>query len=234
MPEPVVTAPEIAGNPAPGAAPNTPVAPETVEVKVGDKTLKVSKDAAEAISALQQSVSEQAALAAAAEARAKAAAPAAPEKPQPENYDRLFQDPKGFLSDFAKQIKEELRSEYTQTTLQREFWTQFYEAHADLKKHDFYVKSVLDRDFDKVAKLKTPEAIQKLGETVKAELLALSGGKSNPAPQKPATEGGTERLPAESKPESEHSPTPAGDTLTGLIKARREARRRGAQPQVQA
>jgi hypothetical protein len=210
-----------------------PAVPETVEVKVGDKTLKVSKDTAAVITALQQTASDAAAAAQVLEAKLKAV-PAATTTtaaaPAEENYDRLFQDPKGFVTDLAEKIKNDLRAEYTQTTLQRDFWTAFYDTHKDLKKHDFYVKAVLDREIAVYGKLKVPEVIEKLGTTVKTELLALGGNKGGTL-TKPAAEGGTERLVVESKEGSEDSLTEPVGSLTSLIKQRRAARR--AKPQAQ-
>lgn len=239
MPE---TAPVVASLDMTIPGKDTPAAPETVEVKVGEATLKVSKDAAEAITALQKSVTDHAAAATALKSQLDAATAAGPAKPAPvaateeEQYNRLFTHPKEFLTEFEKKIKDDLIAGYTQTTLQRDFWADFYTKHADLKKHDFYVKAVLDRDMGTLGKLKTLEAIEKLGTTVKTELLAL-GGKPGTGLTKPAAEGGTEPLKPGSKPESESSPTDKTppDTLTGLIRARREARRAGGgKPQATA
>lgn len=230
MTDPVVTAPALETKPA--------VAAETVEVKVGDKTLKVSKEVAETIKAVQDAAAQSVATIKAEAAAAIKAATPAPKVPAAtdaeENYDDLFTKPKEFITKLRNEIKDELRAEYTQTEGQKDFWRAFYKAHPDLEKHDFYVKSVLDRDLKTLTAggVTVTDAIAKLGTTVKTELLAL-GGKSAAGDARPRTEGGTEGRKPQSNAGSEDSPAPADapkDTLTGILKGRAEARRKGGKP----
>lgn len=216
-------------------------APETVEVTVGDKTFKLSKEAAEAVTAMQAAatskVSEytkqisdlQAQITAAGKPPVKAA-------PQPGiDTDKMFTDPKAFIADLTAQIKGDvtasLTKAYNAATAERDFWDSFYGANPDLKANDFYVQAVLNREQATLGPLKVSEAITKLADIVKADLLKLAGkAPAGGGTGRPAAEAGTERTPARSQGGSEHSLTtdqPAPNSLTALLKQRREARRTG-------
>lgn len=231
MPEPIVSTGEL-NTAIPAAA--TPVAPTEVEVTLGDKSFKVSKEVADALTAVQKSSGESVETLTSKVEELEAAIKAARPTPVPADEEeldvnQLFVNPKKFLDEYAAKIKADLVTAYTQTTNQDKFWQAFYEKHAELKPHDFYVKAVLSREMKGLSNLSVEKAITKLGDTVKGELLKLSGksGKGG----KPTTEGGTEHVVRESKEDdSEDSPTEPkpGGGLVGLLKARREARRQGS------
>lgn len=220
--------------------PATPA--EQVDLKLGDKSFKVDKAIADTVNA---------AIAAAADGTAAAKDEVIADltkklqdatKPAPRtdaadpdgDYNKLFVDPKGFLQQFKADIVAEMTGAYTANEAQKEFWQEFYRVRPELQGHDFFVKSVMTRDFDALKTLKVPAAISKLGDAVTAELIRLNGGKPLPKndKQRPAAEGGTHKAGGESKEGkdgSEHSlpDSEQPQTLTSILRERREARRSG-------
>lgn len=225
--------------------PATPAAEESVEITVGDKTFKVSKDAAAAIKASQDAAAEAVSKVSTklqtveSELQTLKVKPAAPATPDPKaNPDRIFSDPKGFIEDLKAEIREEIAGAYTVDQARKEFWSEFYAANSELKEHDFYVKAVFQREMATMGKMTVPEAIKHLGTAAKTDLLKLSG-KSGWAggPKRPVTEGGNETQRGQSNAESGESQPETTETpksLTGLLKQRREARRTAQQPRATA
>ena len=216
--------------------------PEQVDLKLGDKSFKVGKDVADvvnaAIAAASQGSGDKDAVIAELQTKLQAVEAAAKPKPvagtpDADDYNALFVDPKGFLDKFKGEIIAQMTGAYNANENQKAFWQSFYEARPELKNHDFFVKSVMTRDFDGLKSLKVADAIVKLGDAATAELIKLNGGKPLPKNdnQRPAAEGGTHKGGAESKDGkggSEHSLTDTQDqpqTLTSILRERRDARR---------
>lgn len=225
---PAATAPELEGT-APAAA----AAAETVEVEIGGKTLKVDKATAEALNAFKKTVTDAGVASKAQLDQLTAQVAAAQPKGQPKgepaapDYDTLiFTDPKKAVQLIKDEIRGELNAQLSSTNAQADFWREFYTQNTDLKDADWLVKSILSRDFKKFEKMQVPEAIKALAETVKGDILKLSGKKEKKEPST-ELEGGNERRPKPSKEgeaESKGSPT----SITDVLKARRAARRAGA------
>lgn len=219
-PKPVVTAPEL--QPAP--------APEPVEVKVGDKTLKVDKATADALTAYQAAqdaagVATKAEIKKLADQLAKLApVKAANSEPAPTDLDQLiFTNPKEALRLIKAEVLAEVNGELGKTSAQQAFWTEFYRQNANLQEHDWLVKAVMTREFKTLAPMDVPSAIKHLSTTVKGDILKLGGKSPSPA-KNPGLEGGNElaRKSSNAADVSESSPTEGG--LTSVLKQRRAAR----------
>lgn len=212
-------------------------APAEVEVKIGDKAVKVSADVAAALDAAQKAATEAGATAAQLKAEMAAlndkltqatAAPAKDKPAEPGLDVLLFTDPEVAIAKIEDRILAKVREAQSQNTAQEAFWTEFYKEHKDLKEMDGYVRFVFQRDFASMSKagMTVGDAIKKLGETVKGEVLKMTG--KQPGKGKPVGEGGSEGNRNDddgSKPNvSEDSRTP----LTASILAERKAARKAA------
>ena len=222
---PAAVAPELEGK-APTAA------AETVEVKIGDKTLKVDKATAEAITAFKTATDKagtdakaqlDALAAQVAKLTPKAALPAATEGPDYETL--MFTDPKKAVQLIKEEIRAELNTTLSATNAQTAFWTEFYAQNPDLKDADWLVKSILTREMPRMMKMQVPEAIKDLSETVKGEILKLSKVKPAKDP-KDEVEGANEsrRKPSKETDAGKDSPT----SITDVLRQRKAARRAGA------
>lgn len=233
---------EGAGNGGAGAGnASSSASAESVEVKFGSTTLKVSKDIAAVLQAVQAETertnSEIRAANAALEAKVTALTkptPKAGDSPLDGIETELFTDPakavERILAVAEERTTKKLTTAYAADRNQAAFWTEFYSKHPELKDHDFYVRSVLDREYEGLKTQKVPDVINKLAETVKGDILKLQragkgGGDGSDI------EGGTESSRGESKDVSKRSLT-GGDkpvTLTDVLKQRAAARAKGAQ-----
>lgn len=222
---PAVTAPELAGQPA--------TAPQPVEVEIGGKTVKVDKDTAAAIDAFKKSVTDAGVATKtqidqlAAQVAALQPKPAAGEKKGTDYGNLIFTDPDKAVQLMKDEIRAELNGQLASTNAQQEFWAEFYRENPDLKDADWLVKSVLAREFKNLEKLQVPEAIKKLSETVKGDILKLSKKETKKDP-KATLEGSNESTREKSKDdnaESKDSPS----SISDVLKARKAARRAGAQ-----
>lgn len=225
MTDAAVTAPELAG-----AAPAAAVEP--VEVKLGDKTFKVDKATAEAITAFKTAADKAGVDAKAqletlsaqvAKLTPKPAAAAVTDGPDYETL--LFTNPKEAVRLIKAEMRDELNGQLASTNAQQSFWTEFYAQNPDLKESDWLVKSILNREMPRMMKMQVPEAIKDLSETVKGEILKLSKVKTEKDP-KGEVEGANESGKGRSKVVADagkDSPT----SLTDVLKGRRAARRAG-------
>lgn len=216
--------------------------PQIAEVKIGDKTFKVSADAAAAISAATAAADAQLTGLKSDVAQLKAAVTAATtpreqpaERQENEvNYDEIFTNPKAFFEKHDARVRAavtaELTGQYRQNEGTKEFWAEFYKANPALKAHDLVVKAVMERDFALLKDLKISEASVKLADAAKTYLVT-AGVKLPPNPTAPAAEGGSGNLPSatesktnETESEGSLTETPP-NSLSGIILQRRQARR---------
>lgn len=229
----------------------SPAATEQVEVEIGGQKFKLSPDAAAAVRATQDAATraaEQTArdLAALKETVAGLAPKQPPARTAAQNdldYDEVFRDPEGFFTKYgerlANQIVAGVRGEYQKDKGQQAFWDEFYKQNKDLEGHRDYVTFVMQRDMATLSPLKVGEAIKTLATAVKTDLLKLTGGKplKNDSNGRPVAEGGTERgsEPSNGADDvSEPSQAVNPDSISGIIMARRQARREGKGLKVNA
>lgn len=214
---------------------------ESVEVKFGSTTLKVSKDIATVLQAVQaeteRSNSEIRAANAALEAKVTALT-----KPKGDGNAQgplagidveMFTDPstaaRKIVDTAVAEAVTKLTTAYTADRNQAAFWTEFYSKHPELKDHDFYVQAVLNREYESLKTSKVPDVINKLAETVKGDILKLQrGGKGKGDGEE--IEGGTESGQRGSNTGSERSLTGKDKpvSLTDVLKQRAAARAKGA------
>jgi hypothetical protein len=209
-------------------------------VEIGGKKLSVPAEVAEAVIALK--ASSEATLRQAQDMIAslkQGAAPAGGASPGADPdaafYKQLetdlFTDPAGAAKRLVERAvataEAKLTNSYRAERGQEQFWSDFYAAHADLRTHKEYVTFVAMRDFEALKALPTTQAINKIAETVKADILKLRGNAGGTGTGRATAEGGTESGGGTSNAGSEHSLTePKG--LTGVLKQRAEARRKAA------
>lgn len=214
----------------------TPATTE-VEVKVGEKTVKVAKEVADILRSTQEAASTASAniktltqqLAekdAALEAANKKSAP----KEGEVGYDvLLFTDPDKAVEKITNSILGKVEEKMERTQSQQQFWGEFYKQNKDLKDFEGYVNYVFQRDYKTLtgAGVTVGDAIKKLGEAVKADLVKISGKSVGNG--KVVAEGGSEGnrgMDSGSKAsEGEHPQTTAS-----ILKARRAARQEASQP----
>lgn len=210
-----------------------------VEVKVGDKSVKVDPLIAEALK-LAQKAAEDAGVAVTSlraqltekdAALAAASKPAMKKAPEGDGLDvLLFTDPDKAIQLITENIMAKVDAKQSQTSAQEMFWKEFYKENKDLEDMDAYVRYVFQRDFPEMKKsgITVGEAIKKLGTTVKGELIKVSTRSKGQG--KPIAEGGSEGNSGRNT-ESELEVSKDSPTTTGqILRARREARAEAKQP----
>lgn len=224
--KPAATAPELEGK-------TVATTPEPVEVTIGAKTVKVEPSVAEAIKEFQKSVAD-AGVATKDQldrltAQVAELTPKTPAKPASADTDLenlIFTNPKKAVQLIKDEIRGELNAQLDSTKAQNEFWTEFYRQNDDLKDADWLVKSILQREMGKMSKMMVPDAMKYLAETVKGDILKLSGKKTKkePGDQIEGANESTRKQPKEAETGGETAPT----SITDVLKARKAARRSGA------
>lgn len=207
-----------------------------VELDLGGVKVKVAPSVAAALETANKAAREAGESAAALREQynALAAKLDAVAKPTQKQQDELavlfFTEPEVAIAKLEERIMEKFAAATAKTEAQREFWTEFYRANKDLEEHDGYVRYVFQRDFDSMKKsgLTVADAIKKVGETVKGEIVKIRGTRQ--APGKPVAEGKSDAGNQQSG--SESNANVSGDSpnigLTGSILAERKAARQAA------
>ena len=204
--------------------------PELVEVKLGEKTVKLDAATAEAVKAIQETAEAAGVTARQLQAKLDVANRPADKKDgseEPYDYEtNLFTDPKGALARLRAEIVAEVEGKTNLKAAQKDYWDTFYQQNADLAGYRWVVDAVFSRDYATFGALTVGDSQKKLSETVKADLLKLRGGK-NEADTTPGGEGGTESTRGRTKHDTGDKGSDAHRTggLTATIKARRDARR---------
>lgn len=226
-----------------GADPDNPMAdidPDTgkkrepaqkkVKVKVGDTELETDESSAAVINALNKQTTDLYAYLKGITNGQPAAKPAVKDDKKAD-YDwetELFVNPKEALSrlraEIKAEVKEEMTGAYNAAESSKQFWTAFYNDHADLKEHDFYVRAILQRDYAQLENMPASEGATELAKRVKKELLKMSGGKSNSDEEHRPLEGGSTRANAKSASQKPEDVVPS----IGELIRRRQAGRRAA------
>lgn len=200
--------------------------PEKVKVRVGNEEIETDPASAAFMNAMMgqiQILSNQVQ-----QNMGTQKAPVADAK-KPASYDYstgLFTEPEVALKNLREEIKSEVKAEmttaYNSAETQKEFWASFYTENEDLKKEKMIVQAVLTRDYAKLSVMEVGAAAKTLSESVKKELMRLSGGKSDSGAGR-GVEGGSTRSSTTNSGQS-------GDnkilSLSEIIRKRQEARRK--------
>jgi hypothetical protein len=146
----------------------------------------------------------------------------------------MYTDPEEFIRVSREQMREELRAEQSTTRQQEQFWEEFYKENKDLKEYSDYVEYTFQRELPGYIKKNNTvgDSIKQLGETVKAAVLKMKGGKNEAGGNKKTpVEGGSERNQSlentSDVDESESTPPPSTESI---LNERKAARRKAAQP----
>ena len=111
------------------------------------------------------------------------------ETPEIDYNDLLFTDPNEALrihgEQVAKQVVQHMESSYSQDQVVKEFWSDFYGEHPDLKEEDGLVRMVMSKHWSTLQHMKGKDARDKLAEHTQSEILRLmnknkSAGKGEP------------------------------------------------------
>lgn len=154
---------------------------------------------------------------------------------------KLFENPKEALNNvlakfekkIAKMIEDSSKSVESRTSAKQqetEFWSEFYKDNPELKEHDFIVRAVLNRDFQKLSTKTVGEAMTHVAQETKKVLLktAQGGGAGDGKSRGVEGAGGRGSAAGEgSKKEDTDDTSIKADTLSSFLKQRREERRSG-------
>ena len=99
------------------------------------------------------------------------------EAPEVDYNDLLFTDPNEALrihgEQVAKQVVQRMESTYSQDQTIKEFWSDFYGEHPDLKEEDGLVRMVMNKHWSTLQHMKGKDARDKLAEHTQTEILRL-------------------------------------------------------------
>jgi hypothetical protein len=87
--------------------------------------------------------------------------------------DLLYSDPTKFRQKMEEGIMKKMRAEYTQEQSARDFWSEFYTDHPDLRQFDAEVKASVQRHWSEVATLKGKNATKRVAELAQADMLSF-------------------------------------------------------------
>lgn len=150
----------------------------------------------------------------------------ADDKPKMDFWDNPEQFFESLRSDILSKVEEkvngvktELTSAYTSDRSTEKFWDGFYTDHKDLKEDKFIVDAVMRRDWDELKDMKSAEAKKILAD--RARKVLLKHGKTEKPDRDVQVEGA-----GALKAKTDKQDAPKVTSLTEVIKARREARRK--------
>lgn len=236
--DPVAEAPQAqVSEPLPVQAPE-PAAPEHVTVRLGELDVKLPPDQADAVRRLyetERTRSQQLEQLVLRQPQA-APAPAAPEpaRPATDYGTQLFTNPNEVLAQIRREAVEQARSEFQpirqqleefrQQNAVKQFYSDFYQANADLRGSELIVEALATKNLDRLKTMSVDGARDELARLARqAELDVMKRRAVNaPAPpvQRTVIEG------ASPVPARAPTPTAAGHaSLSETVKARRAARR---------
>jgi hypothetical protein len=152
--------------------------------------------------------------------RAPPKEPDAPDDFYEDMDSKLFQNPtetlKGIEDRIVSRVSKEMKTSYNKDQGERQFWNDFYAAHADLRPDDDLVKATLQGNMSSLGGLPVSEAITRLADLTRDRIARYA---KEPR-KRPHTEGA--RPPTPTPPKLEEDKVV---TLSDLIKARRNKRR---------
>lgn len=150
--------------------------------------------------------------------------PAPTPKEEEPDWEKLwFEDPKAAVrlikEQTKREVEERVKKDYTQDVRQREFWSEFYDQHEDLRDDDDLVKLTLQNNLRELQDLPVGDASKRLAELTRERIVRYAGGRKHPV--KRVEVEGSSRPSAEQRVEEDTNIVTLGD----LIKRRREKRR---------
>lgn len=148
------------------------------------------------------------------------------------------EDPDKFLETVETQVAERLTKKQKEKAdaekREKELWDKFYEKNKHLKKFDFLVKSVAQRDYEEHLKPladgnKQDEFFDKLAELANEEFMRIKG-EANDEPKKTFVEGGPGPIVGEGETESadDNKVKSLGDIIKQRAEKREKARTQAA------
>ena len=175
------------GQPDPEPDDRTPAPPARKRIKVGGREFEVDPDLAAAVESREtefsKKLSEQGRELGELRKRAQPGDQPDPAKtrPQEPNYeDLLYSDPRKFAQVIKEQTRAELRAEYEEDQVMREFWDGYGRRHPDLAEEELISRAMFVRHNTELLDLPTKKAQDRLAELVSGEILRISRrGKDN-------------------------------------------------------
>lgn len=152
----------------------------------------------------------------------------APEPEKREWEKLIFEDTENAIKllkeDIRREITGELRTAYTKDMGEKEFWSEFYSTHEDLKGDRDLVQATLGSNIKALQDLPVSEAAKKLADLTRARILRYKGGETEQKNNKKTKVEGS-GIPGEKKPVPGK---PEILSLGDVIRARRAARNKKA------
>lgn len=218
----------------------TAEAPQLQKVKVGGREFELTPEIAEAVrqreadyeKGIQRQGQELAQLRQATQEWQRVRQALVPEKTVSLGT-KLFEDPDGALKEYQERILTQVRQEYAQVESTKQFWSDFYEKHQDLKSAKRVVQAVFQENLPRLANASIPQAMEEIASLSRTEVLsvikAFNGGRSQDTetPSRAVVESPSG--PRQPKPKEEESKF---KSLGDVIKARRAARRAPARKET--
>jgi hypothetical protein len=216
-----------------------PQTPELVDLELGGKTVKVTKEAAEAFTAFRESNDTR--FAGLEQQIRSIPRPQAPPAAPSNEYDystAILTDTKSALDHFGKDLKDQIVNQITEaySTNQRaeKFWNNFYKKNKDLSEDEdgFLVQSVLNANMGSLGDLPTTTAIVKLGDLVRGQIARIkgdSGGDQTKLRRQHSEAPGTVRDAMQGGPGQDGNAAPQPDNVKSLSTMLAERANRRAQ-----
>ncbi|MCI0526273.1 MAG: hypothetical protein L0Y56_02295 [Nitrospira sp.] len=228
---------------------------ELVDIEIAGKKYKVDKEAVAAIAALGKgndkavlqelkAIQDEFKRSQQVKGKKKAAEEEEEEDDDLKDADvNLFSNTKDFLKNFRAKIKKEImddmKKEYIRDQNSKSSWSRFYEKNKDLKDEKEIVELVLAKSEKDIGGLPVEEGMKKLADLARKELLRITtkyGGSRKSESKHVEGEGHSRKaqiiLDEGEESEEEESEgeekTPAFNSISALIKARRQSRMEAA------
>jgi hypothetical protein len=214
-----------------------PAPPAKKRIKVGGREFEVDQDLAAAVETREteftRKISEQGRELGELRKRQPGDQPDASKTKtrEPDYEDLLYSDPRKFVQVIKEQTRAELRAEYEEDQVMRDFWDGYGRRHPDLAEEELISRAMFVRHNTDLLDLPTRKAQDRLAELVSAEILRISRrGKDNGNQPKEHDTG--KRAVVEGASGDRGSRTPADDedrrqpkSLSEALALRRQQRR---------
>lgn len=151
----------------------------------------------------------------------------APQQAEPELHELIFRDPRTAINRIKDDLRAEMTAAYRQEQATQNFWSSLYRTDESMRRVPReFVNAVVMENQRAFAGLPDEIAIKRVADLVKERIASFSGLGQNTQQQVPTSyaDGGSTPAPAPAAPEPEGGEP---QTLSELIRQKREARRKG-------
>lgn len=151
----------------------------------------------------------------------------APAQTEAELHELLFRDPKTAINRIKDEVRQEIFTAYHQEQATQRFWNGLYGADDSMRRVPReFINAVVMENQRAFAGLPDDVAIKRVASLVKERIASFSGLGQNTQQPVPSSyaDGGSTPAPAPAAPEPEGGEP---QTLSELIRQKREARRKG-------